>query len=148
MKSARTTCRIRLFHSLWLRRRLSFVRSSIHSLWHEVLNVAYFFAISAWFLMYFIQHWFICRPSDATVSEMLHGIEPRTVATLALAVRRSTHSARSHPPTRCHQWHFSPNLSLYINCNIFYLKTVAEKMKWRWELVGFDFQENWSREKL
>ncbi len=26
-------------------------------------------------------------------------IEPRTVATLALAVRRSNHSARSHPPT-------------------------------------------------
>jgi hypothetical protein len=34
-------------------------------------------------------------PSDYTVSED-PGIEPRTVATLALAVRRSNHSARSH----------------------------------------------------
>jgi hypothetical protein len=33
--------------------------------------------------MYFIQHCFICRPSDSTVSEDA-GIEPRTVATLAL----------------------------------------------------------------
>ncbi len=46
--------------------------------------------------MYDIQHCFICRPSDFTVSEDA-GIEPRTVATTALAVRRSKHSARSHP---------------------------------------------------
>ncbi len=46
--------------------------------------------------MYFIQHCFICRPSDSTVSEDA-GIEPRTVATAALAVRRSSHSATSHP---------------------------------------------------
>ncbi len=45
--------------------------------------------------MYFIQHSFICRPSDSTVS--VHaGIEPKTVATLALTVRRSNHWARSH----------------------------------------------------
>jgi hypothetical protein len=37
--------------------------------------------------MYFVQHGFICRPSDFTVSEDA-GIEPRTVATLALANRR------------------------------------------------------------
>ncbi len=43
--------------------------------------------------MYDIQQ---CRPSDSTVSEDA-GIEPRTVATMALAVRRSHHSARSHP---------------------------------------------------
>jgi hypothetical protein len=42
-----------------------------------------------------IQHCFICRPSDSTVSEDAW-IEPRTVATSALAVRRSNHSARSH----------------------------------------------------
>jgi hypothetical protein len=41
--------------------------------------------------MYFVQHCFICRPSDSTVSEDV-GIEPRTVAT----VRRSSHSATSH----------------------------------------------------
>jgi hypothetical protein len=38
--------------------------------------------------VYFIQHCFICRASDSTVSEDA-GIEPRTLATLALAVRRS-----------------------------------------------------------
>jgi hypothetical protein len=48
------------------------------------------------FLMYDIQHCFICRPSDSTVSEDA-GIEPRAVATTALAVRRSNHSTRSHP---------------------------------------------------
>ncbi len=35
--------------------------------------------------------------SDSTVSENA-GIEPRKVATKALAVRRSCHSATSHPP--------------------------------------------------
>ncbi len=42
-----------------------------------------------------IQHCFICRPSDSTVSEEA-GFEPRTVATTALTVRRSNHSATSH----------------------------------------------------
>ncbi len=46
--------------------------------------------------MYDIHHCFICRPSDSTVSKDA-GIEPRTVATTALAVRRSNHSAGSHP---------------------------------------------------
>jgi nestin len=46
--------------------------------------------------MYVIQHSFICRPSDSTVSEDA-GIEPRTVATSALTARRS---AKSHPQTR------------------------------------------------
>jgi hypothetical protein len=44
------------------------------------------------FLQYFIQHGFICRPSDSTALEDA-GIEPRTVATSALAVRQSNHSA-------------------------------------------------------
>jgi hypothetical protein len=44
------------------------------------------------FFMYDIQHCFICRPSDSTVSEDA-GIGPRTVATTALTVRRSNHSA-------------------------------------------------------
>ncbi len=46
--------------------------------------------------MYFIQHCIICRLSDFTVSEDAV-IEPRTVANLTLAARRSNHSARSHP---------------------------------------------------
>jgi hypothetical protein len=40
--------------------------------------------------MYCIQHCFICRPSESTVSEDA-GIEPRAFATSALAVRRSNH---------------------------------------------------------
>ncbi len=48
------------------------------------------------FFMYDIQQGFICRSSYSTVSEDA-GIEPR--ATTALAVRRSNHSARSHPPS-------------------------------------------------
>jgi hypothetical protein len=47
--------------------------------------------------MHFIQHCFICRPSDSTVSENAR-IEPRTVATSSLAVRRSNHPATSHIP--------------------------------------------------
>jgi hypothetical protein len=46
--------------------------------------------------MHDIQHCFICRPSDSTVTEDA-GIEPRVVANTVLAVRRSNHSARSHP---------------------------------------------------
>ncbi len=46
--------------------------------------------------MYDIQHCFICRPTDSTVSEDA-GIKPRTVVTTALAVRGSNHSARSYP---------------------------------------------------
>jgi hypothetical protein len=45
--------------------------------------------------MYDIQHCFVCRPSDFIVSEDA-GIEPRAVATAAMTVRRSHHSARSH----------------------------------------------------
>ncbi len=40
------------------------------------------------FFQYFIQHCIICRPSYSIVSENA-GIEPRTVATLTSAVRRS-----------------------------------------------------------
>ncbi len=40
--------------------------------------------------MYVIQHCFICGPSDSTMSEDA-GIEPRTVATLALRARRSNY---------------------------------------------------------
>jgi hypothetical protein len=45
---------------------------------------------------HFIQHCVICRPSDSTVP-VNAGIEPRTVATTALTVRRFNHSAKSHP---------------------------------------------------
>jgi hypothetical protein len=42
--------------------------------------------------MYDTEHFCICHPSKEDA-----GIGPRTVATTALAVRRSNHSARSHP---------------------------------------------------
>ena len=57
--------------------------------------------------MYFIQHCFI---SDSPVSADA-GIEPRTVATSALAVRRSSHSATSHP----HSATSHPHLATYHN---------------------------------
>ncbi len=40
--------------------------------------------------LYYIQHCFLCRPSDFTVPTDA-GIEPRNVATCALTVRRSNH---------------------------------------------------------
>jgi hypothetical protein len=43
-----------------------------------------------YFFSYYIHHCFICRPLDSTVSTDA-GIELRTVATGALAVRRSNH---------------------------------------------------------
>ncbi len=48
------------------------------------------------FLSYYIQHCFICRPSDSTVPTDA-GIEPRTVASGVVVVRRSNHQDRSHP---------------------------------------------------
>jgi hypothetical protein len=42
-----------------------------------------------------VQHCLICRLSDSTVSKDA-GIEPRTIATTALAGRRSNHSDRSY----------------------------------------------------
>ncbi len=47
----------------------------------------------------FIQRHFICRPSNSSVSEDV-AIEPRTVATSALAFRRSNRSARYHSQAR------------------------------------------------
>ena len=56
----------------------------------------------AGFFLVLVQHCFIRRPSDSTVSEDA-GIEPWTVATSALAVRRSNHSANFiHNSTRFH----------------------------------------------
>ncbi len=43
----------------------------------------YFFGGFFLFLSFYIQHYFICRPSDSTVPTDA-GIEPRTVATGAL----------------------------------------------------------------
>ncbi len=55
----------------------------------RVRNAEFKRGIFTFFMNIRNQHCFICRPSDSTVSEDA-GIECRTVAILALAVRRST----------------------------------------------------------
>jgi hypothetical protein len=64
--------------------------------WPESVKVFMVHVFWISFSMYCFQHCFICRCSDSTVSEDA-GIWFRTVATLALAVGRSNHWARSHP---------------------------------------------------
>jgi hypothetical protein len=59
-------------------------------------------------------HCFICRPSDSTVPEDV-GIEPRTVATSALAVRRSNLSLnfidkKFIQKKRAHNWSLSSSI--------------------------------------
>jgi len=72
------------------------------------------------FVMYVIQHCFICRPSNSTVSEDA-GIEPRGVATLALTASRSSHSARSHLRFNCYHGQLQKKI-LITNCVIIILK--------------------------
>ncbi len=48
------------------------------------------------FLMYFIQHCFIYRPSDSTMAEDAE-IEPKTVSTLTFTVISPNYSAKSNP---------------------------------------------------
>ncbi len=64
----------------------------IHCVFDQIPKLQNFFIYIFWgiFFSYYIQHCFICRPSDSTVPTDA-GIEPRTVATGALAVRRSNH---------------------------------------------------------
>jgi hypothetical protein len=50
----------------------------------------FFGGIFNFFFFVYTQHCFICRPSDSSVPTDA-GIEPRTVAIGALAVRRSNH---------------------------------------------------------
>jgi hypothetical protein len=74
--------------------------------------------------MYLIQH---C-PSDSTVSEDA-GIEPRTVATLALTARRSNFSARSHPYLiiTSFQW-WDPNVTIFYLYSIPSLNTLIDNL--------------------
>ncbi len=60
------------------------------------------------FSMNCIQHCFICRPFESTVTEDA-GIEPRTVATSAWAFRRSYHQAKSHPLLLSSRWVCPPS---------------------------------------
>jgi hypothetical protein len=68
----------------------------IRLVWNPDLLLSFNRGIFLEFFMYFIQNCFICRSSDSIVLEDA-GIEPRTVATLALAISGSNPSARSHP---------------------------------------------------
>jgi hypothetical protein len=71
--------------------------------------------------MYVIQHCFICRPSDSTVSDF-SGIELKTVATLALTARRSNHSAKSYP-------HYTYILYFYL---YIYIYKFGLENRWTW----------------
>jgi hypothetical protein len=68
-------CAIRTWHCINV--RYNFLDSQLFSFKEEFLDFFFFF--------YDIQHSFICHPSESTVSEDAR-IEPRTVATTALAV--------------------------------------------------------------
>jgi hypothetical protein len=59
-----------------------FFKLSYHNTFHRLYEGG--FCLDFFLFMYVIQHCFICRPADSTVSEDA-GIEPRTVANLALA---------------------------------------------------------------
>ncbi len=71
--------------------------------------------------MYFIQHCFLCRPSASTASEDA-GIEPRTVDTSALAVRRSSHSATSHPQLG----YISSTIRLHLTHQLGYISSTSK----------------------
>jgi hypothetical protein len=73
------------------------LRSSHGFMFYTRTYIAFLRGIFGFFLfMNIILHCLFGRLSDFTVSEDA-GIEPRTVATLALTARRSNHLARSHP---------------------------------------------------
>ncbi len=68
---------------------------SRHLIGHRIFSFQQGLCLFVFMYFVFVQHCFVCRPS--IVSEEA-GIEPWIVVTLALAVRRSYHSTRSHPP--------------------------------------------------
>ncbi len=87
--------RIRIQH-FWLNTDPDPDSIRIEGLMTKNWKIFYFFSFLVfwgfffYFFSYYIQHCFICRPSDSTVPTDA-GIEPRTVAIGALTVRRSNH---------------------------------------------------------
>jgi hypothetical protein len=77
-----------LRHRVSVKTFINFTQKDVGQLLFTVIQGGILF----YFLMFFIQHSFICRPSDSTVSEDA-GFGTRTVATVS--VRRCNHSARS-----------------------------------------------------
>ncbi len=99
------------------------------------------------FFMCDIQYCFICRPSDSIVSEDAR-IEPRTVATTALAVRRSNHSASSHPQTRMDLIHQRINVfcgsqsyAMHWNATILYVQILRPKRFLSLDFTTSNFSE-------
>jgi hypothetical protein len=90
-----TSLTVRLLLTPFFKFSLPLSLSLILRIFYDILLIHLlfltFFLFSSSFFMNDIQHCFICRPSDYTVSEDA-GIEPMTVATTALAVRRSNHA--------------------------------------------------------
>jgi hypothetical protein len=76
-------------HALHLARRAV---ANLNRIKVKVLGLRLLPLVKSFFIFssYYIQHCFVCRPSDSTVPTDA-GIEPRTVATGALAVRHSIH---------------------------------------------------------
>ncbi len=63
---------------------------SLASALNSVLILSIYLLKGRFFCKYVIQHCFICRPSNSTVSEEA-GIKPRIVAALTLTAKRSNH---------------------------------------------------------
>ncbi len=76
--------------------KILLICKSIHEAGSKDFLKGDFLSFFLFYVPYVIQHCFICRPLDSTVSEEA-GNEPRTIATLALTASRSNHYARSHP---------------------------------------------------
>ncbi len=82
-----------VFRSISFWRRLEDLDDSGTFYWKYFLR-----GIFLVYFQYFIQQCFICPLLGSTVSVSEDaGIEPSTVATTPLAVRRSNHSAKAHP---------------------------------------------------
>ena len=111
----------------------------------DTCRKAFFCFFKGGFFIYCIQHCFICRPSDFTVSEDV-GIEPRTVATMA--VRRSNHSAKSHPRS----WSWSGLVwKSHLFCHVYLCVCVWASLKWKlaagWLVVTTSSRlMNWRRD--
>jgi hypothetical protein len=88
--------------------------------------------------MYYIQHCFICCPSDFTVSEDA-GIEPRTVATLTLAVRGSNHSVRSHPQSVKSHPQSARSHPQSAKSQILSFHSELSDGKWKRGMLGWDY---------
>ncbi len=111
----------------WLRsadpplRFILFIHSPVCKEWTVGELYREFFGFFMYWVPYFIQHCFICRPSSSSVSEDA-GIEPRIVATLALTVRLSNNSDRSlcnavpcrHKASFIHWWNHLASSLLHL----------------------------------